>query len=686
MNPFLSNAYYPDFPAMTPESARDAFDQLLPAAEKALEACELRMPAVADWETLSDDLYTLTHPLFHAWALLTHLLSVCNMPDWRTIHEAFQPRIIAFSNRFSQSKPIFDAMARIAAKTEALTPTQQRILNQALRDKRLAGIDLPDAERNQLNAINTELAQLGMAFSNHVLDATKAFSLTLTTPEEIAGLPEALLHATQEIGPDNTPRWKITLAAAVYVPFMMHSRNRTAREALYRAYVTRASAGELDNTPLINRILELRQQKATLLGFATFADLSLSVKTAKTVSAVDDLLYPLATASRDRGISEMQELHAFAAKHPEWAAGADPAEPLKPWDVAFWAERQREARYDYNEAELSRYFPFPKVMDGLFRLAHDLFDITITEATGTVPVWHPDVRFFTVSNATGTPIAAFYFDPYSRPETKSSGAWMNEIHTRRKQRDGAVQLPLALMVCNQSLPVHGKPSIMRFGEVTTLFHEFGHVLQHILTTVDEADASGINGVEWDAVEIASQFMENWCYDRAVLQQMTAHVETDLPLPDDLFNKIVASKNYRSASAMLRQLIFATVDMTLHAHYPNPQKWADVHALDHAIAQEYSPMKPLDEDRFLCAFSHIFGGGYAAGYYSYKWSEVMSADLFAAFEEAGRDDAQAIAREGRRLRDTLFALGGSEDPMIVFERFRGRKPTIHALLQHTGLAL
>ena len=255
MNPFLSNAYYPDFPAMTPESARDAFDQLLPAAEKALEACELRMPAVADWETLSDDLYTLTHPLFHAWALLTHLLSVCNMPDWRTIHEAFQPRIIAFSNRFSQSKPIFDAMARIAAKTEALTPTQQRILNQALRDKRLAGIDLPDAERNQLNAINTELAQLGMAFSNHVLDATKAFSLTLTTPEEIAGLPEALLHATQEIGPDNTPRWKITLASAVYVPFMMHSRNRTAREALYRAYVTRASAGELDNTPLINRIL-----------------------------------------------------------------------------------------------------------------------------------------------------------------------------------------------------------------------------------------------------------------------------------------------------------------------------------------------------------------------------------------------------------------------------------------------
>ena len=686
MNPFLSSDYYPDFPAMTPDLARAAFEQLIPSAENELEQFECTLNDSTDWATLSEGLYAFTHPLFHAWSLLSHLLSVCNTPEWRTVHESFQPRIIAFSNRFSQSKPIFDAMARIAAKTEALTPTQQRILNQALRDKRLAGIDLPDAERTQLNAINTELAQLGMAFSNHVLDATKAFSLTLTTPEEIAGLPEALLHATQEIGPDNTPRWKITLATAVYVPFMMHSQNRTAREALYRAYVTRASAGELDNTPLINRILELRQQKATLLGFATFADLSLSVKTAKTVSAVDALLQQLATASRDPGISEMQQLHAFATQHPEWAAGADPAEPLKPWDIAFWSERQREALYDYNEAELSQYFPFPKVLDGLFRLAHDLFDVIITEATGSVPVWHPDVRFFTVCNAAGTPIAAFYLDPYSRPETKSSGAWMNEIHTRRKQRDGTVQLPLALMVCNQSLPINGKPSIMRFGEVTTLFHEFGHVLQHILTTVDDADASGINGVEWDAVEIASQFMENWCYDRAVLQQMSAHVETGSSLPDDLFKKIVASKNYRSASAMLRQLIFATVDMTLHAHYPNPQKWTDVHALDHAIAQEYSPMKPLDEDRFLCAFSHIFGGGYAAGYYSYKWSEVMSADLFAAFEEAGLDDAQAIAREGRRLRDTLFALGGSEDPMVVFERFRGRKPTIHALLQHTGLAL
>lgn len=685
MNPFLSNAYYPDFPAMTPELARDAFDQLLPAAEKELTQYEERVTSIADWETLSEDLYTLTHPLFHAWSLLTHLLSVCNTDAWRTLHETVQPRIIAFSNRFSQSKPIFDAMARIAAQKATLTPTQQRILDHALRDKRLAGIDLPEAERTQLNAINTELAQLSMAFSNHVLDATKAYTLTLATPEEIAGLPEALLQATQEIGPDNTSRWKITLASAVYVPFMMHSRNRAAREALYRAYVTRASAGELDNTPLINRILELRRQKAALLGFATFADLSLSVKTAKNVAAVDDLLYQLATASHIPGQTEMHDLQVFAAQHPEWAAGADPHAPLKPWDIAFWSERQREALYDYNETELSRYFPFPAVLNGLFKLAHDLFDITIQEATGTVPVWHPDVRFFTVSTTAGTPIAGFYLDPYSRPETKSSGAWMNEIHTRRKSRDGSIQLPLALMVCNQSLPVDTKPSLLRFGEVTTLFHEFGHVLQHILTTIDEADASGINGVEWDAVEIASQFMENWCYDRTVLQQMSAHVETGSPLPDELFQKIVASKNYRSASAMLRQLIFATVDMTLHAHYPNPQKWPDVHALDHAIAQEYSPIKPLDEDRFLCAFSHIFGGGYAAGYYSYKWSEVMSADLFAAFEEAGLHDQQAIAREGRRLRDTLFSLGGAEDPMVVFERFRGRKPNIHALLHHAGLA-
>ena len=514
---------------------------------------------------------------------------------------------------------------------------------------------------------------------------------SLRSREEADGLPPALLAVAAQAAaaapqgerpaeppsPENGP-WKITLDTAVYLPFMMHSRNRAARETLYRAYVTRASAGETDNTPLIEQALALRRELANLIGYDTFADLSLSTKTAKTVAAVDDLVARLAAAARPAAGSEAAELLAFARAH----GFAEDA--LQPWDIAFWAERQREHLYDYSDEELSRYFLFPRVLEGLFELAERLFGITIAPADGEAPVWHPDVRFFRVSDTDGAPRACFFLDPYSRPETKSGGAWMNDFRTRERLSDGSVRLPMAVLVCNQSVPVGNTPPVMRFNEVNTLFHEFGHALQHMLTTVDEPDASGVNGIEWDAIEIASQFMENWCYDRATVRSLSRHADTGEPVPDALFDRLVAAKNYRAASAMLRQLFFAATDIDLYARYPRPG-WSDADAVKRLNAERYSPAPLVAEDRFLCSFSHIFGGGYAAGYYSYKWSEVLSADCFAAFEEAGLDDDSAVRATGRRYRATLLALGGGEDPMSVFQRFRGRAPSIEALLRHSGLS-
>ncbi|MDR2849563.1 MAG: M3 family metallopeptidase, partial [Verrucomicrobiota bacterium] len=479
--------------------------------------------------------------------------------------------------------------------------------------------------------------------------------------------------ATPETGP-----WRITLDTAVYLPFMMHSRNRAAREQLCRASATRASSGAADNTPLIERLLALRREMAALLGYATFADLNLSSKTAKTVDAVDALIARLAGAALQAARREAADLLAFA--QADGFTGA----ALQPWDTAFWAERQRERLYDYSDEALSRYFLFPRVLEGLFRLAERLFGIRITPADGEAPVWHPDVRFFRVADADGAPRACFFLDPYSRPATKSGGAWMNDFRSRDRRPDGTLQLPMALLVCNQSVPVGDAPPVMRFQEINTLFHEFGHALQHMLTTVEEPDASGVNGIEWDAIEVASQFMENWCYDRATLKGLSRHAETGEELPDALFDKILAAKNHRAATAICRQLFFAATDMDLYARYPRPD-WPDADTVKRLNADKYSPTPLLPEDRFLCSFGHIFGGGYAAGYYSYKWSEVLSADAFAAFEEAGLDNDAAVRETGRRFRDTLLALGGGEDPMAVFQRFRGRAPTIDALLRHNGLS-
>ncbi|PHK33709.1 peptidase M3, partial [Nostoc linckia z18] len=601
-----------------------------------------------------------------------------------------QPQVIQFINKLGQSQPIYNAfkVLRASESWETLEPAQQRIVEAAIRDAELSGVGLEGEARDRFNVIQMELAELSTKFSNHVLDATKSFSLTLTTKAEIDGLPPSLVsltaQAAREAGeinatPENGP-WRITLDFPSYGPFMQHSTRRDLREKLYKAYVTRASSGDLDNNPLIERILELRQELADLLGFGSYAELSLASKMAPNVQAVEALLEELRQASYDAAVKDLEELQAFAASHGK------EYQDLQHWDITFWAERQRETKFAFTAEELRPYFPLPQVLDGLFGLVKRLFGVTVTPADGQAPVWHEDVRYFQIADETGSPIAYFYLDPYSRPAEKRGGAWMDVCINRAKITENdvtSIRLPVSYLICNQTPPVDGKPSLMTFYEVETLFHEFGHGLHHMLTKVDYAGAAGINNVEWDAVELPSQFMENWCYERLTLFGMAKHYETGEALPEHYYQKLLAARNYMSGTAMLRQLHFSSVDLELHHRYRSSgdETPADVR---HRIAKTTTVLPPLPEDSMLCAFGHIFEGGYAAGYYSYKWAEVLSADAFAAFEEAGLENEEAIKATGRRYRDTVLALGGGKHPMQVFKTFRGREPSTIALLRHNGL--
>jgi oligopeptidase A len=583
--------------------------------------------------------------------------------------------------------PIYQAFKQIQASNDwaTLDPAQQRIVEASIREAELSGVGLDGEAKERFNQIQQTLAELSTKFSNNVLDATKAFSLTLTDPQEVDGLPPSLLaqaaQAAQADGhPEATPAdgpWRITLDYPSYIPFMQHSRRRDLREKLYRAFITRASEGDLNNAPNIEQILKLRQEMAEILGYDSYADLSIARKMADSVQAIETLMQELREASYDKAVQELETLTTFAREK-----SAPEADQLMQWDISFWSERMREEKYGLNDEELRPYFPLPQVLDGLFTLAERLFNISITAADGTAPVWHPDVRYFQVTTQAGDPLAHFYLDPYSRPAEKRGGAWMDECLNRGKVK-GSVRLPVAYLVCNQSPPVGDKPSLMTFREVETLFHEFGHGLQHMLTQVDYPGAAGINNIEWDAVELPSQFMENWCYHQETLLTLARHYETGEPLPEDLYQKIVAARTFMTGSAVLRQVRFGMVDLELHHRYraDGPES---IWQVDRRIADQTSVLKPLPEDAFLCAFSHIFAGGYAAGYYSYFWAEVLSADAFAAFEEAGLNNQQAIAKTGQRFRETVLSLGGSRHPMEVFKDFRGREPSTQALLRHRGL--
>ena len=689
-NPLLQWTALPAFDQMTPAHVVPAVRQLLHDLAVELETLEAQIEPT--WAGLIEPLERLQDRLSLTWGTVGHLMGVQNSDALREAYQEVQPEVVQFSMRMGQSRPIYQGLKALQGSAEwaQLEEGQQRIVEAMIRDAELTGVGLEGDTRERFNQIQQELAELKTKFSNNVLDATKAFALTLTSPDEMEGLPTSLRHiaaqAAREAGADQaTPEdgpWRITLDFPSFGPFMEHSRRRDLREQLYRAFITRASSGEVDNTPLITRILQLRQEESAILGYPNFAALSLASKMAPSVAEVEQLLEELRQASFDAAQHDLDELRAFAqAEH------APEADDLTHWDLPFWAERLREQRYDFSDEELRPYFPLPRVLEGLFVLATRLFGVTITAADGEVPVWHPDVRFFRIADEHGDDIAAFYLDPYSRPAEKRGGAWMDECVGRSQVCAVAgqtVRLPVAYLVCNQTPPVGDKPSLMSFTEVRTLFHEFGHGLQHMLTKVNYGMAAGIRNVEWDAVELPSQFMENWCYHREVLLGMSGHVDTGEPLPEALFEKICAARNYRAGSFMLRQLYFGFTDLELHARF-DPHGSETPFDVQRRIATKTTPLPPLPADRFLCSFGHIFAGGYAAGYYSYKWAEVLSADAFAAFEEAGLDDEHAVITTGRRYRDTVLALGGSRHPMEVFKAFRGREPSSAALLRHAGLA-
>ena len=683
----------PRFDAFTTESVEPDVTALLEQAAAGFETIEAdARPTYAATVAASDRLF---EPFERVWGPVGHLMGVKNSPELREAHAAVQPAVVRFGLRAAQSKPVYDALValRDGAEWSELTDVQRRIVSKKILGAELAGVALEGEAKERFNALSEEASKLSTEFSNHVLDATKAFALTLTAEDEVKGLPKtarrlyAAAHndAKDDGDPEATPEdgpWRVTLDGPALVQFLSHAERRDLREQLYRAHVTKASGAgdsppEDNNAPLIGRLLAIRQEQAELLGYPHFAAVSLAEKMAPSVEAVAELHADLLGAAKDGAAEDMDDLKPVAERF-----GID---EIRHWDVGFLAERLREERFGFTDEDLRPYFALPDVLDGLFGLCHRLFGITVEHADGEAPVWQKDVRFFRVKGEDGETIAGFYLDPYSRPADKRGGAWMGDCLGRRRNEDGSLQLPVAYLVCNGTPPTGDTPSLMSFREVETLFHEFGHGLQHMLTTVDEPGAAGISGVEWDAVELPSQFMENWCYHRPTLLGFAKHHETGAPLPEDLFEKIVKARTFRAGSQMCRQIGFGASDMTLHST-PEIAGDADAALTSHRnTLTETSVLPPLPEDRSLCSFSHIFAGGYAAGYYSYKWAEVLSADAFAAFEEAGLDDEAAVAETGRRFRDTVLSLGGGEDPMAVFERFRGRAPEPDALLRHSGLS-
>ena len=690
-NPLLEIGGLPKFDQIEAAHVEPAMTFLLDESEKALSKLEGEIEAT--WLGCFKKLEEIDRPFEYGWGPVSHLLSVKNSDELREAYESVLDAATRFGLRMSQSKPIYEAAIAIRDGDEwgRLDAAQQRIVEKSIQSAERSGIALEGEARERFNEIAQELSQLSTKFSNNVLDSTKAWELFVTEAADVEGLPNSALamaaqsynsakaedaaEATTKAGP-----WRFTLDGPSFLPFMQHCRNRELREQVYRAFVSRASDqlqdGKFDNSQLIDQFLTLRDEKAKLLGFGSFAELSLDAKMAPGVEAVEEVLETLREASIDAGKKDLDELRELAAA--EGFSGE-----LMHWDLAFWAERLRGKKFDYTDEDLRPYLPLERVLDGMFALTQKLFGIQVRQKVG-IPVWHDDVRFFEVLDENENTIAQFYLDPFSRPADKRGGAWMNTCLSRR-QVDGAVQIPVAHLICNSTPPVGDQPSLMTFREVETLFHEFGHGLQHMLTVIDHVDAAGINGIEWDAVELPSQFMENWCYHRATMEQFSGHVETGEPIPTELFEKLTAARTFRAGTQMLRQLNFGMTDLALHGGFLPGAGGETAFDVQRRIAEKTSVMPPLPEDRFLCGFSHIFAGGYAAGYYSYKWAEILSADAFSAFEEVGLDNDSAVTEKGRKFRETVLALGGSRHPLDVFKDFRGREPDPNALLRHSGLA-
>ena len=687
-NPLLDNTDLPLFDQIRPEHVNPAVDQLLAAASTALET--VTAPAFpAEWLAISKVLDVATEALGRSWGAVTHLNGVADTPELRAAYNEALPKVTEFFTRLGADERLYAKYKAI--DVSALNSEQHQAHKNAIRNFVLGGAELTGAARERYAAIQERLAELGQKFSENALDATDSFAYYATLAE-LNGVPadvvQTALAAAKEAGQDG---YKITLKIPCYLPVMQFANSGALREKLYRAYVTRASdqaapeALKMDNTALIQEILALRQEEAALLGFASYGDLSLVPKMANSPAQVITFLRDLAGKAKPFGQKDLADLQAFAAQHLNLPK-------LQYWDLPFAGEKLKEARYAYSEQEVKQYFTLPKVLAGLFKIIETLFDVTIRP--DTAPVWNPGVKFYrlerTARAADGTLathlVGQFYLDPTAR-NGKRGGAWMDDVRARWLRPDtNRLQTPVAHLVCNfaDSIEVGGvtKPALLTHDDVITLFHEFGHGLHHLLTQVQERDVSGISGVEWDAVELPSQFMENFCWEWDVLKHMTAHVDTGAPLPRELFDKMLAAKNYQTGMQTLRQIEFALFDMLVHAGHNPSEPFLPL--LD-KVRAEVAVVSQPEWSRSVHTFSHIFAGGYAAGYYSYKWAEVLSADAYAAFEETAGNNGLPNPETGRKYRQAILEAGGSRPAMESFKAFRGREPQLDALLRHQGMA-
>ena len=687
-NPLLDFSGLPRFAEFKPEFVTPAIDQLLANARAAVARAEAA-DTPAEWEAFVAPLDDANEKLGRAWGQVSHLHSVMDTPELREVYNANLQQITVYYAELGQNETLFAKFKALKARPDfaALSAPRRKIVDNELRDFRLGGAELPADKKARFMQVQEELAQLSAKFEENLLDATNDFALYIDDAAQLAGVPDdvlAMMKAAAET--DGKPGFKITLHMPSYLPVMQYADNRALREQVYRAYVTRASEfppatasgdkGEAkwDNTPLIGSILKLRREAAELLGFKSYAEVSLAAKMADTPAEVLKFLDELGVRARPYAEKDYAELRAFARDElglPD----------LQAWDTTYASEKLSVARYSFSDQEVKQYFPEPRVLAGLFKLIETLYGLHVRE--DKAPVWHPDVKFYTLTDHAGQRVGQFYLDLYARA-SKRGGAWMDDVITRRKTADG-IQTPVAYLNCNFSGPVGDKPALFTHDEVITLFHETGHGLHHLLTQIEELGVSGINGVEWDAVELPSQFMENFCWEWDVLKHMTAHVDTGEPLPRALFDKMLAAKNFQSGLQTLRQIEFASFDMHLHDDFdPNGPRTAQ-DLIDH-IRRKVAVIIPPAWNRFPNNFSHIFAGGYAAGYYSYKWAEVLSADAYALFEDEAEGYGGVLNPEvGHRFWSEILAQGGARPALESFKAFRGREPTIDALLRHNGMA-
>ncbi|EKE84511.1 oligopeptidase A [Idiomarina xiamenensis] len=674
-NPLLDDTYLPPFSAIKPEHIQPAIEQRIAACKAAIE--QVLTQQDHSWQGLVEPLIEVDDKLERSWAPVSHMNAVVSEPALREAHDACLPLLSDYGTFVGQHQGLYQAYQALRDSDEfqQLSQAQQRVIDNALRDFTLSGVALADDKKARYAAISSRLSDLASSFSNNLLDATHAWHYLVTDEAQLRGLPDSAIAAAAEAAQENEQSgWLFTLDIPSYLPVMMYADDEELRKTMYYAFTTRASdvgpnAGDYDNSAIIDETLQLRQELAELLGYSDYAAVSLATKMAENSDQVMQFLQDLAQKSLPQAQADYQQLLDFAKQQ----LGRD---SLEAWDLAYVSEKLKQQQFSVSDEQLRPYFPEQRVVSGLFAVVKQLFGIDIEEQKADV--WHPSVRYFVIRDQQGQQRGSFYLDLYARAG-KRGGAWMADCVSRRQTASGDVQLPVAFLTCNFSKPVGGKPALFTHDEVVTLFHEFGHGLHHMLTQVDVAGVSGIEGVAWDAVELPSQFLENWCWQAEALAIISGHYETGEPLPEDLLQRLLAAKNFQSAMQMVRQLEFSLFDMRIHREFDGSEQHSVKQILQQVRAQVAVRMPP-EFNRFQHSFGHIFAGGYAAGYYSYKWAEVLSADAFSRFEEDGIFNADT----GRAFLQCILERGGSTDAMTLFREFRGREPSVEPLLRHSGI--